>query len=283
MGQRIQALTAHNPGSSVSVPTALPAALFPAESSTGALMGQDDAAFIWAYIGGAKYLKLVTDKNGNDYYDHACWGDPTLVAEDTSSVNFEIKTVAEYDALIQAQYPNVDENLLHTRDFVSAVSYAGLNNFVRQSAANANAVEWLMSNETAMAYYMLGGEPEGTYYNSLVQLSRLYAAYADDMDNDLYMRMLIALSLTHATATALWADTTDPSNISDSVTRYIIYKTMYEAGDLDDMFADNNIEEMRWVMNSIIDDESIQWLHDYTEAKKEAGVTAYMDPYTYIS
>jgi hypothetical protein len=246
-------------------------------------MGQDDAAFIRAYIGGAKYLKLVTDKNGNDYYDHACWGDPTLVAEDTSSVNFEIKTVAEYDALIQAQYPNVDENLLHTRDFVSAVSYAGLNNFVRQSAANANAVEWLMSNETAMAYYMLGGEPEGTYYNSLVQLSRLYAAYADDMDNDLYMRMLIALSLTHATATALWADTTDPSNISDSVTRYSIYKTMYEAGDLDDMFADNNIEEMRWVMNSIIDDESIQWLHDYTEAKKEAGVTAYMDPYTYIS
>jgi hypothetical protein len=139
-----------------------------------------------------------------------------------------------------------------------------------------------MNDEQALSYYMEGGLPEGTYYNSLVQLSRLYAAYADDMGNDLYMRMLIALSLTHATATGLWADTTSESNISDSVTRYSIYKTMYNAGDLDEMFADNNIEEMRWVMNSIIDDESIQWLHDYTQAQKDAGVSAYMNPYTYI-
>jgi hypothetical protein len=252
-------------------------------ASTGVLMGQDDAQFVRAYIGGAKYLKLVTDKNGNNSYDHACWGDPTLVAEDTSNVSVEINTVAEYDAQIQAQYPSVDENLLHTRDFVSAVGYAGLQNFVRQSEENANAVEWLMGNETALSYYMLGGQPEGTYYNSLVQLSRLYAAYADDMDNDLYLRMVIALALSHATATGLWADPTDESNISDPVTRYAIYKTMYEAGDLDGMFADNNVEEMRWVMNSIIDDESIQWLHDYTEAKKEAGVSAYMNPYTYIA
>jgi hypothetical protein len=251
--------------------------------STGAIMGQNNAEFLRVYIKNARYLKLVSDKNGSNSYDHACWGNPVLLAEDDTNVDFSIQTVAEYDEIIKEQYPDVDETLLHQRDFVNAVGYFALNNFIRQSEENLAAIKWLMTDEQAMAYYMLGGSPEGTYYNSLVQLSRLYAAYADDMDNDLYMRMVIALALSHATATGLWADPNSESNISDSVTRYAIFKTMYQAGDLDGMFDDNNIEEMRWVMNSIIDDESIQWLHDYTENKKNSGVTAYMDPYTYIA
>jgi hypothetical protein len=250
-----------------------------------AIKGSSDAEFIKAYIKGAKYLKLYAGDNGSDYYDHACWADPILrkstAAE--SAVSVSLKTVAQYDQEIKAQYPNVDSHLLHQRDFVNSVGYGALNNFVRQSEANAAAISWLMDDQAALSYFTLGGSPEGTYLGALKQLSRLYAEYSSDMDNDLYLRMLIALSLSHASPTALWANTSSACNVSDPVTRYEIYKRMYNEGKLfTETFEDNNIEEMRWVMNSIIDDESIEWLRDWTDAKRQAGVSGYLNPYTYV-
>jgi hypothetical protein len=167
---------------------------------------------------------------------------------------------------------------------VNDVGYATLNNFVRLSNDNLEAVNWLLSDEDALRYFTFGGSPEGTYYSALVQLSRLYAEYKDDMSNDLYKRMVIALSLSHATATCLWVDGTNEANGSDPVDRYAIYKQMYLAGKLyTEQFEDNNIEEMRWTLNSVIDDESIEWLRDWTYNKGLEGKADSLDPYTYVT
>ena len=42
-----------------------------------------------------------------------------------------------------------------------------------------------------------------------------------------YKKMAISLSLTHATKVGYWAQIDHPSNRSDSVNRYAIYKQLY--------------------------------------------------------
>ena len=93
--------------------------------------------------------------------------------------------------------------------------------------------------------------------------------------------MMITLSLTHSTDVGLWAggmtnNPNDPNN-SNAVTRYEIYKKMHQEGKIDnEIFESLTIEEMRFVMNNIIDDEEIEWLNAYTTEKNSRN------PYSYI-
>jgi hypothetical protein len=269
-----------------------------------AVKGSDDAYVIKVELReGDKYLRLQAAANANNSYDHAVWADAKLVTEnylsEQETMTCDLKTVAEYDSIIKSMYSGgkVSDDLSLTllqREFVSNVGYRTLMNFMNESTANQSTVAWLMNSEENLEYYLLGGIPDGTYLASLTQLTRLLQAHQSDMDiteattygnttkGDLYKRMIIALSLTHSAHCGFWAGGTtsgsDGPNDSDAVTRYEIYKSMYERGKLTNkIFETRTVEEMRFVMNAIIDDESIEWLRDYTVAK---GST---NPYTYIS
>lgn len=80
----------------------------------------------------------------------------------------------------------------------------------------------------------------------------------------------------------LWAggmtnNPNDPNN-SNAITRYEIYKKLHQADKLDnEIFESLTIEEMRFVMNNIIDDEEIEWLNDYTNQNGSRN------PYSYIN
>ncbi len=75
----------------------------------------------------------------------------------------------------------------------------------------------------------------------------------------------------------------DGVNHSDALTRYKIYKDLHLHTGQDSELIENKVfesltvEEMRWVMNTIIDDEEIVWLNDYVRSKN--GATS---PYSYI-
>ena len=271
------------------------------------LYGWSEAPFIKINIKDANYLKLVADENQeypgdfwSPWYDETVYADAKLIkesyVEDTAEVDF-IKTVEEYDKKIKTYSVNQEitgefEIALLQREFVKNVGYDLLQQFVRYSDENYQVISWLMNNVDNLRLYIIGGEPDGSYMESLRVLSKLYATYKDDLNKEditangtalknLYRKMMISLSLTHSTDVGLWAggmtnNPNDPNN-SNAVARYEIYKKMHQEGKLDSkIFESLTIEEMRFVMNNIIDDEEIEWLNAYTTQYDSRN------PYSYI-
>ena len=272
------------------------------------LYGWSEAPFIKINIKDANYLKLVADENQeypgdfwSAWYDETVYADAKLIkegyAEEGAEVTF-IKTVEEYDEKIKMQSASGEitgeyELILLQREFVKNVGYDILQQFVKYSDENYHVISWLMNDVDNLRLYIIGGEPDGRYIDSLKVLSQLYNKYKEDLNNeeitangtilkDLYRRMIITLSLTHSTEVGLWAggmtnNPNDPNN-SNAVIRYQIYKKMHQDGKLDnEIFEALTIEEMRFVMNNIIDDEEIEWLNDYTTENDSRN------PYSYIN
>ena len=268
---------------------------------------QQTATFVKIDITGARFLILTADKISNNASDHAVYADAKLVNDAEES--FVLKSANEYNEIIKSlyngQFDITDElefNLLK-KELVQNVGQYTINSFYNENEDNKAVIDWLMSNKKALRYYILGGKPEGSYYNSLTELSRLYRNYKEDFMNsevtpygtvlgDLYTRMAISLSLTHSKVVGLWMQSGAAENKSDSVRRYAIYKYMHKNGymkaldnlDITKWFENYTIEEMRFVMNNNIDDEEILWLNVYTQERLDTYHSAgYLTPHSYIS
>lgn len=258
-----------------------------------------EAKFIKVDIKEVDYLKLVADDNSNNWwanwYDEAVYANAKLIKEnyieDNTPVDF-IKTIEEYDEIIKAKNTNHEitedyELTLLQREFVNNVGYEILQAFVKYSDENYDVILWLMNDAETLRLYLAGGKPEGSYANSITVLSKLYAKYKNDLENEtitqygtplkeLYRTMMLSISLTHSGNVYLWIDGVCHS---DPITRYEIYKKLHEEELIEcKIFESLTVEEMRWVMNTIIDDEEIEWLNDYTRNVKN-GATG---PYSYI-
>ncbi len=256
---------------------------------------KEEATFVNIPLNNAKYLKLEIDDNAGNGADHSVFADAKLVNEING--NFVLDSVEDLDNEIRAKYngiTNIDENLellILKRDLVKKIGQYTANSFYNENEDNKAALDWLLNDLTVLKYYVLGGTPDGnSYYNSLTQLSRLYKAYKDDFKiqevtrygtvlGDLYTRMAIALSLTHSQRVALWMQPGAPENQSDAVERYQIFKDLHkndkfkvtDTVDITKWFENYNVENMRFVMNNLIDDESILWLNEYVQSKIDAN------------
>jgi len=200
-----------------------------------------------------------------------------------------IKTKYANQEKIEGEY----ELTLLQREFVNNIGYDVLQAFVRCEPEYKEIVSWLMNDVENLRLYIIGGTPDGSYIESLKILSKLYNTYSEDLSNenvtengtvlkDLYRRMMITLSLTHSTDVGLWAlartGNPDDPNESNAIDRYAIYKDLHEKKLLENkLFESLNIEEMRFVMNNIIDDEEIVWLNAYSTEKGSRN------PYSYIT
>ena len=249
---------------------------------------------------------------------------------EVATVDF-IKTVEQYDEEIKkfsGQEITVEyEKLLLRRKFVNNVGYDLLQFLATYKASTRDTLKWLMYGDdlvdgTAddvenLRYYLSGGTPLGNYSNSLAQLERLYAKYKNDFSitepisdagkkmmtkknlnwpttkGNLYKRMVITLSLTHSSRIGLWMQSSQ-FNESDSVTRYAIYKQMYDNGqfkatdavDITPWFETYNIEQLRWVLGTLIDDEEVLWLNEYTQTRIDEApgrVWALLTPHPYMA
>ncbi len=298
------------------------------------LKGDNDALFKTIDIKGAKYLKLCCNNNGNNASDHSVYANAKLFKEGyvepkPEDVDF-IKTVEQYDEILKNQYNEAlvtqyDENTqnkvlqqkieateltLLQREFVDNVGYDMLLAIVNQNEENMETVRWLMTDINNLRLYVLGGAPDGgSYYHSITQLSRLYTKYKDDFTNtelthnkwypnltkgEVYKKMAISLSLTHATKVGYWAQIDHPSNRSDALERYRIYKKLYDEGkfkvsdrqDQTPWYEALTVEEMRYVMNNITDDEELIWFNEYTQKRIDEHPNEeekYLQPHTYIA
>ncbi len=286
------------------------------EENPKALKSSDPAVFVKIDIREVNYLRLVANDNGANGNDHSVWADSKLVKEGYQEKNYT-KTLEEYDAEIKTKYPDAQvsensddltdyEKLLLQREFVRSVGQYTLNAFAKENTEYQETLKWLMEEDNGknLRLYLLGGTPDGSYYQSLIELSRLYHAYQNDFKDttqtkygvtlgDLYKKMAITLSLTHSTTVGLWMNPSAPSNQSDSLERYRIYKLLHNEGkfkvtenqDQTKWFEHLEVEEMRYVMNNIIDDEEILWLNDYTQKYINEHPTepeTYLQPHKYM-
>lgn len=247
------------------------------EENPEALKGVSNAKFAKIDIRGANYIKLYAYDNGKNASDHAVWADSKLIKENyTDDITIP---VSEFDNYIKENYTSgtIPSNLqlpLLQRTFISRIGQYTLRSFVDASPENYEMLRWFINNEEALRLWLVGGTPNGTYERALQVLSNLYHAHKEDLENenltplgnkykDLYLKMMLALSLTHSTNIGLWVG---GNQLSDAVTRYEIYKDMHLNNLLlsNKMFENYTVEEMRWVMHVNIDDEEIKWLRDFS-------------------
>ncbi len=267
-----------------------------------------NAYFVKVNIENAKFLKLYANDNGANGNDHAVYADAKLT--NIEEENQDIKSLEEYDNILKnygdQDLTNPDYELtLLQRNLVKNMGQYALNRFISESSENKETFMWLFNNLENLRLYTLGGEPTGSYYNSLNVLKNLLVAHKSDFDidevtqygtrlGDLYKRMVIALSLTHSARVSLWMQPNAPENQSDAVTRYEIYKMLHKEGkfvvtdtiDITKWFENYTIEEMRFVMNNIIDDEEILWLNEYTQSyvdKYPKEAWKYLTPHPYMA
>ena len=277
--------------------------------------GNSEAEFITVNIKGKNYIKLYAHNNGNETADHSVYANAKLYKEgyeeEETQVDF-IKTVEEYNEIIK-RYEGQEiageyELALLQRELVKRVGYDILQLYTTLNDENKETISWLFNSNENLRLYILGGTPEGgSYYNSLIQLTRLYNEYKDDFTNtevlnnkwypqmtygDLYKKMAISLSLTHSQRVGLWMQSGATENQSDALRRYAIYKYMHKNGklrateslDITPWFEALHVEEMRFVMNNAIDDEEILWLNEYVQDKLDQyKTTNYLTPHPYIA
>lgn len=290
-----------------------------AEEPTLMTRGQE-AEFLTADISGAKWLRLYVDPNGTNSNDaagdYASWGDAKLT--NSSSGN---ELLDMYDEKIKEKADNVDSNaklekLVLQRQLVSKVGQDVFNKFAKESEDNKKLLDWLLNDLDALQEFIIGGAPGyGNYYNSLTVLSDLYRNYKNDLNNtellhnkwkpertygDMYRTMMFSIALTHDITVGSWMQKNRVENQSDPLRRYAIYRYLHNTGrfiatknadgtpayETQSLFESLTVEEMRWIMFNIIDDESIIWLNDYVQTRINADPTnpgRYHAPHVYIA
>ncbi|MGC5816101.1 NPCBM/NEW2 domain-containing protein [Clostridium perfringens] len=268
-------------------------------AKTDVLKGNKNAAFIDVDIKDFRYLKLTANDNGSNGNDHAVYGSPRIMKAGYD-INSEylagVKKVEYYDQLIKSEY-NINspiteeyERLLLQRTFVKRVGFNTIQSVAKLGSKYANVINWLVNNDNALKLYVTGGEIEGggSYATSMKALADIYekhnSDFSDTTNGELYLKMAIATSISHAKTIRLWTGNATPS---DPCTRYEIYKNLYTSGLMaeggnTELFKNLPVELMRWVMDNKIDDEEINWLVNHSLANKASGGN-YLDAYTYIT
>lgn len=279
-----------------------------------------EAEFLSVDISGAKYLRLHVDPNGADRGDYAVWADAKLTNSPSGDDN--VQSLEYYDNQIKSKgSSNLEtdkelELLVLQREFVRKVGQYALKRFTNESEANNEVLNWLFNDVDVLREFMLGGSPVyGNYYNSLKVLSDLYRNYKTDLDNtaslhnkwkpertygDMYRTMMFSIALTHDTTVGSWMQKDRVENQSDPIRRYAIYRYLHNTGrfvatrkedgtpdyETQSLFESLTVEEMRWIMYDIIDDESIIWLNDYVQTRinaAPASVGGLHTPHPYIA
>lgn len=256
------------------------------EENPTALKSANSAVKVKIDIRDVNYIRLYANDNGSNGSDHAVWADAKLIKEGYSEN--VTRTVEELDAEIKSKYQRgrIQDDLRLTllqRDLINRMGQYNLRSFIEADPKNKETLEWFLNDEEALRLWTVGGTPNGSYLNALNVLSRLYHAHKEDLLNenltangvkykDLYLKMMLSLSLTHSAGVPLWIS---GNQYSDAVIRYEIYKDMHLNNQLGitslnnqpgsaSMFENLTVEEMRWLMHVNIDDEEIKWLRDYS-------------------
>lgn len=192
-----------------------------------------------------------------------------------------------------------EERLLLQREFVNRAGEQQLREFCERDSANAELVDWLIGDLSALRHYVLGGKVHtnrqnaaalpADYIQSLGILRDLRKVYGADLagdDADVFLRMMISASLDVSGCARLW--TGDPGFVSDPLVRYNMIKVFRADGRYrfqKELFDALPVETMRYVFENQIPDEELAWLANYSLYRyPDAGnEDSRLNAYSYVS
>lgn len=276
---------------------------------TGALTATSESVFVDLDISNYKYLKLYADTNGQASYDHSVYGDARIVTEDYNVYENGIpnlSTVSEYDKILRKY--SVEENLAQNetlilkRSLVNRVGYNTLNSLYENNEEYRGALDFLVNNELALKLFVTNGEAtiNGSYLSSIKSFCEIYSKYEsqlkDPSDEYFNLRLAVSISLAYSRDVLVRFWITSNKEIN-AVTRYEIYKRLVDSGVMDDagdtttyakwsteQFKALPIPLMKWVVDTRMNDDEIEWLTEYALSKKSGtDSSSFLDAYSYIN
>lgn len=207
---------------------------------------------------------------------------PASAVQPLASLDGQIRKLGSaHDLAARAAEGTLDEDaerLLLQRELVNRAGEQQLREFCDKDSANAELVDWLMGDLSALRHYILGGKVHtnrrnaaalpADYIQSLGILRDLRKAYGGDLtgaDADVFLRMMISASLDVSGRARLW--TGDPGFVSDPLVRYNMIKVFRADSRYrfqKELFDGLPVETMRYVFENQIPDEELAWLANYS-------------------
>lgn len=207
---------------------------------------------------------------------------PASAVQPLASLDGQIRKLGSaHDLAARAAEGTLDEDaerLLLQRELVNRAGEQQLREFCDKDSANAELVDWLMGDLSALRHYILGGKVHtnrrnaaalpADYIQSLGILRDLRKAYGEDLtgaDADVFLRMMISASLDVSGRARLW--TGDPGFVSDPLVRYNMIKVFRADSRYrfqKELFDGLPVETMRYVFENQIPDEELAWLANYS-------------------
>ena len=262
---------------------------------TDKLMPTNDAVHIQADVSGYKYLKLETDKSGNNYNDHAVYADLRLVKagyDITQEQSYTgLKTVAEYDAILAENTPEYNyehhQDLILQRELVNRLGYNNIMTLSKTLDGVSQALEWLKNDTESLRLLIEAGNFfNGNGYNATVALGRLYKEHKADLDNEVYKKMILATVAAYSkNIKTFLVNYGGNAEISDPVVKYEKFKWLYENDRFvrKAEFESYPMELVRYVMDAKMDDSEIIWLSDKLEKDyPDRTSSRRLSGYTYV-
>ena len=251
--------------------------------STDVLTSSDNCEFVDVNVEGVKYIKLYADQYGSRSNDHSVYGDLKLVKTDYDINNekyTKLHTLSYYDDIISKHTPKYNYennlNLVLQREFVNRVGYNNIQSAVRDEEGVREALDWLLADKDALQLFIEAGSlHNGSGYKTLKALGKLYINFKDCLgdlgDAYIYKKMLIATAVAYCKDIRTFMVTYGGSaTISDPVIKFRKFKELYDNDKFvrKEEFKSYNMELVRYVMDSKIDDGEIEWLRDYIDIKQ---------------
>lgn len=267
------------------------------ESLSSPVLKKEEAEYKKYKIKGLKRLKLVAEKRNTPYSDWAVYAGAKLYREgyQPGKSLAGLKTLEEYDAelkttTVASELVEQKEFEILKRELVRIMGYDALQDLAEADDESKLALEWLLADVVNLRDFLTGGEILGSRAGAIKNLGKLIKKYGDDLKNtdliaggkrtkgELYRTMMIADAIAHAEGVCFWAG---GNQCSEPMERYELYKQFYAEGKLrNEIFERLVVEEMRWVMDTKIDNKQMEWLNDHARKKNANGD---LNPYAYIA
>lgn len=176
---------------------------------------------------------------------------------------------------------------VYAKEIISRVGENNLKSFASKDKKNADFLNWLLNDETAMKEYLDGGLPskikQGTmdayFYgndNKVVPAKELSAleVWSKIWNKDsasregINLKIAVATSLEFASPVMSW-----PANkVIDPVERYLNFKDANINNELFPCFRTFNVKNLRNIVNVKLTNEDIVWLRQHTKDVSEGKI-----------
>ena len=143
-------------------------------------------------------------------------------------------------------------------EFISRIGENNLENFINQSTANKEFINWVLNNQTAMQEYLEGTSQEGVNINGLQIWSNIWNTYANSRYG-FNLKLAIATAIANANPIASWPCS---GNIGNPVERYNIFETLNADGGMLPIFKTLDIKHLIYVVNTHIPNSQIMELRN---------------------